>query len=174
MRKVNVVGGPGSGKTSFSKQVANTLGVEFLELDAVNWQKNWKSLEVAKFVERIESFLDDNPSGWVIDGSYKHVIGSVVVDAADTIVFLRIPLIISVPRVARRSFQRIVSKQLLWGTNRESIKGALHLLWWTIKFHRRRIRKMKEIAKELETKDTVYKEFRSNRQARKWLYNDAK
>ncbi len=148
--------------------------MEHVELDAVNWQENWISLEPEVFQKRVASILDANKGGWVVDGSYHERLGELVRERADTILFLNIPLIITVPRVIKRSIKRVLSKELLWGKNRETLKGASYLVMWTVKYHRRRVKKMEALEESLLGTDTKYIMFRTNAAARKWLTDDAK
>src|SRR5207237_2688712 len=69
-----------------------------------------------------QTVLAENPAGWVIDGNYERKLGDLVNNAADTIVWLDLPLPILVGRMVRRSVPRIISQKELWpGTgNREA------------------------------------------------------
>lgn len=169
MKYINVVGGPGSGKSSLARGLADALNIFYIELDSINWLENWESMGESKFRNEISTLISEHEDGWVVDGSYHQRLGELVRDKADTIVFLKIPLFITVPRVFVRSIRRIVTKELLWGKNQETLKGAMNLLWWTAKYHRERKAKMKQLAKELESTDTKYYEFTRNKHAREWL-----
>ena len=39
--RINVIGTSGSGKSSFSKRLAEKLDVPYIELDALHWKPNW-------------------------------------------------------------------------------------------------------------------------------------
>ena len=43
-RRIAVIGNTGSGKSTLAEQLAELLGVPFVELDAINWQPNWVGL----------------------------------------------------------------------------------------------------------------------------------
>ena len=53
--RISVVGTSGSGKTTLAVRLAEALGLPRIELDAVNWQPNWVSLQQtneAEFLRR--------------------------------------------------------------------------------------------------------------------------
>src|SRR5258706_11644004 len=68
MRRVSVVGGSCSGKTTFARALAEILDVSFVELDALNWEANWTMADVATFQQRIRAATAGE--AWVVDGNY--------------------------------------------------------------------------------------------------------
>ena len=42
MKRINVVGTSGSGKSTFSQVLANKLNYPYLEMDAMFWKPNWQ------------------------------------------------------------------------------------------------------------------------------------
>ena len=96
--RVNVKGISGSGKSTFSRQLAERLGVPYLEIDAVHHGPNWTEASAEELQTRVRDFMAGAPGGWVIDGNYESKLGDLVLAAADRIVWLDPPL-----RVALRS-----------------------------------------------------------------------
>lgn len=72
MKKVIVIGCPGSGKTTFAEKLNKCTGIPLYYLDAI-WHKPDKThIPREKFDERIkEIFREDR---WIIDGNYKRTI----------------------------------------------------------------------------------------------------
>jgi adenylate kinase family enzyme len=140
MRRVNVRGTSGSGKTTTSRRLAELLGVPFIELDALHHGPNWAEPTPEDFRARVEAAIEDAPHGWVIDGSYASKLGDVVLGRADTLVWLDLPLRVCLSRLWRRTWKRIIRREELWSGNRESIHTAFlmkdSLFAWTIKEHR--------------------------------------
>jgi adenylate kinase family enzyme len=124
MRRVNVRGTSGSGKTTTSRRLAQVLGVPFIELDALHHGPNWSGPTAMEFRARVEPAIADAPNGWVIDGSYASKLGDLVLERADTLVWLDLPLHVSLRRLWRRTWRRILRKEELWAGNRESIRAA--------------------------------------------------
>jgi adenylate kinase family enzyme len=139
---VNVVGTSSSGKTTFARRLAATLGVPHVELDALHWGPNWTEAEPAVMRARTAHAIAGD--GWVVDGNYS-VVRDLVWARAQAIVWLDFPLRTVLWRYAGRTRRRIATREELWpGTgNREALGRNLlsrhSLLWWILStFHRRR------------------------------------
>jgi adenylate kinase family enzyme len=148
VRRVNVRGTSGSGKTTTSRLLAARLGVPFIELDALHHGPNWTEATGEELQGRIETAIAAAPHGWVIDGNYGRKIGDFVLVRADTLVWLDLPLRTCLRRLWRRTWGRILRREELWNGNRESIRTAFlikdSLFAWTIRTHRRGRRALPE------------------------------
>ena len=80
----------------------------------------------------------------MIDGAYRGKLGDLVLDAADVVVWLDLPLRVWLPRLIRRTAQRIRRREELWNGNRETlvnvIWGRESLLVFAVRSHFRRRR----------------------------------
>ena len=124
MKKIAIVtSASGSGGTTIGRELASRLGVPFHELDAIFWQPNWGRPDPDDFSARVAEIADTET--WVIDGSYQSWLGQLVLERADIVVWLDPPVRVWLPRLVSRTFQRVVSRESLWGANRETIRGAL-------------------------------------------------
>ena len=127
--RVNVKGISGSGKTTFARELAERLGVPYLELDAVHHiGPNWTEATAEVLQAAAREFMAGAPDGWVIDGNYEGKLGDLVGEQADLIVWLDPPLRVPARRLWRRTRARIRDGVELWGGNRESWRGAF-LSW---------------------------------------------
>jgi hypothetical protein len=113
----------GCGKTTFGRALAVRIGVPFVELDAIHWQAGWTELDAAELRRLVEPLVAGN--AWVVDGSYRGKLGDLVLDAADTVVWLDLPRRVWLPRVGTRTLRRWVHREELWNGNRESLRGVL-------------------------------------------------
>jgi adenylate kinase family enzyme len=139
MRRVAVIGGSSTGKTTTSRALAARLGVPHIELDALHHDPGWQEASAEVLRARVEVALAAAPDGWVVDGNYFGKIGSLVLDQADTIVWLDIPYGAAVRRVLRRTSGRILRRTELWNGNRESLRlslGRESIVWWVLRTHR--------------------------------------
>jgi adenylate kinase family enzyme len=140
VRRVNVRGTSGSGKTTTSRRLAELLAVPHIELDALHHGPNWAEPTAEEFRERVETAIAAAPDGWVIDGSYGSKLGDLVPERADTIVWLDLPLRVCLRRLWRRTWGRIIRREELWNGNRESVRTAFlirdSLFAYTIRRHR--------------------------------------
>jgi adenylate kinase family enzyme len=119
---VSVIGATGSGKTTFAKRLAATLGVPYIELDALNWQAGWREADIDELRARITEAIAGD--AWVVDGNYWTRIGGLVWTRADTVCWLDPPFPLRFARLLRRTVRRSVGRVELWNGNRESLRGA--------------------------------------------------
>ena len=83
LRRIAVVGTTGSGKTTLDRWLGRALEVTHVELDALNWEPNWKTAPTEVFRRRVADALDGE--AWVSDGNYTAV-RDIVWDRATTLV----------------------------------------------------------------------------------------
>ena len=166
---VNVKGISGSGKSTFSRELAERLGVPYLEIDAIHHGPNWTEASAEELRARIREFMASAPDGWVIDGNYESKLGDLVLGAADRIVWLDPPLRVALRRLWRRTLQRIRGQTELWSGNRESWRGAFwgreSLFAWTL---RSWLRHRRQWPRKFAGDPRVVR-LRSVDEARRWL-----
>jgi adenylate kinase family enzyme len=122
-RFVIVASASGNGKTTLGRELAARLGVEFVELDSWVHGPDWTETATPELIARLEPVLASD--GWVIDGTYEGKLGARVLDAADVVVWLDLPLAVWFTRLVRRTGRRIVHQETLWNGNRETILGVV-------------------------------------------------
>src|SRR5581483_12474962 len=69
VKRVAVMGGSASGKTTTAKRLAEILGVPHVELDALNHEPGWREAPVDVFRARVLAACSGD--GWVVDGNYR-------------------------------------------------------------------------------------------------------
>ncbi|MEZ5171918.1 MAG: shikimate kinase [Acidimicrobiia bacterium] len=124
MRRVSVVGVPGSGKTTVGRRLAGSLDAPFVELDAIFHQPDWGELPAEEFRRRALEAM--TPDRWVVDGNYPAV-QDLVWARADTVVWLDLPRPVVMWRIIRRTTRRVVTRERLWAGNRESLADHLRM-----------------------------------------------
>ena len=124
MRRVSIIGTPGSGKSTLGRELASALGVPFLELDSVFHQPGWVPLPEEEFRRRVGDAVAGER--WVVDGNYSKV-RDIVWARADTVVWLDLPKRIVMRRVIWRSVQRAARGTELWNGNREHWRNLFSL-----------------------------------------------
>jgi adenylate kinase family enzyme len=121
--------------------------VPHVELDALHWNPGWEETPPDEFKQRVAAALDAD--GWVVDGNYRGKLGNFVLDQADLVVWLDLPLRTTVWRVLRRTLKRLRTREQLWGTNVETWRDAFlrrdSLIWWALKTHFRWRRRLPEL-----------------------------
>ena len=139
-RKICVYGPSGSGKTTVGREIARRLGLPFVELDAIyHARPNWDDLSREEFREAASAALSAHEDGWVVDGNYSAV-QDLILPLADSVVWLRLPWRVVYPRLVWRTVSRVFTGEKLWGTNRDSPRGAVlsreSMLLWGIQHWR--------------------------------------
>jgi adenylate kinase family enzyme len=138
-RQIVVKGSSGSGKSTVAAELASRLGLTYIELDALHHGPNWSEPTAEEFQGIVHEAMEQAPDGWVIDGNYESKLGNLVVDKADTIVWLDLPLSVKWPRVWRRTMHRIRNRVELWSGNRETWRDAFasrdSILVWVLRTH---------------------------------------
>jgi len=123
VRRVAVIASAsGNGKTTFGRALAQRLDVRFVELDSLVHGPNWTETPDAELRALVEPIVHSD--AWVIDRTYWRKIGRLVLDGADTVVWLDLPLRVWLPRLLRRTWRRYRRHEPLWNDNRETLRNA--------------------------------------------------
>ena len=88
MKKVIVIGCPGSGKSVFSAALSLRTGLPLCHLDMLYWNPDRTTVSRDVFDGRLKTILEDDR--WIIDGNYKRTMETRMM-AADTVFFLDYP-----------------------------------------------------------------------------------
>lgn len=89
MKKVIVIGCPGSGKTTFSQRLSEETGLPLFHLDAI-WHKPDKThITREEFDARLSEILA--LGSWIIDGNYQRTI-EYRLAVCDTVILFDLPL----------------------------------------------------------------------------------
>jgi adenylate kinase family enzyme len=159
VRRVAVMGGSCSGKTTVSREIARRLGVPHVELDALHHDAGWQEAPADVFQARARAALDAASDGWVADGNYRPKLGPLVLERADTAVFLEPPFRVAFGRALRRTIRRTITREELWNGNREQIRFLFTrywIPWWVLQTHRRYSREIPQRVAEHPHLDLVH------------------
>ena len=99
MKKVIVIGCPGSGKSTVSRALHNKTGIPLYHLDMMYWNADRTTVENSVFLERLSAVLEKDE--WIIDGNYSSTMELRMV-ACDTVIFLDYPLEICLDGIKER------------------------------------------------------------------------
>jgi adenylate kinase family enzyme len=124
MRRVAVIASAsGNGKTTLGRALAEGMGVPFVELDALVHGPNWTETPDDVLAAQLAPVLAGD--GWVIDGTYRRKLGDRVLETADVVLWLDLPIRVWLPRLVRRTGRRLIGREEIWNGNRESLRGAV-------------------------------------------------
>ena len=99
MKRVIVIGCPGSGKSTVSRALHNKTGIPLYHLDMMYWNADKTTVEKSVFLERLSAVLVKNE--WIIDGNYGSTM-ELRMAACDTVIFLDYPLDICLDGIKER------------------------------------------------------------------------
>lgn len=99
MKKVIVIGCPGSGKSYFSRRLADKTGIPVFHLDMLFWNPDRTSVLKEEFDKRLAELLSRD--SWIIDGNYGRTMETRL-SACDTVFFLDLPTEICLEGVRSR------------------------------------------------------------------------
>ena len=99
MKKIIVIGCPGSGKSTVSRALHNKTGIPLYHLDMMYWNADKTTVEKSIFLERLSAVLEMNE--WIIDGNYGSTM-ELRMAACDTVIFLDYPLDVCLDGIRER------------------------------------------------------------------------
>jgi len=171
VRRVAIIASAsGNGKTTIGRALAARLGVRFVELDALVHGPGWTETPDDELRATLEPILAEH--GWVVDGDYQRKIGTLVLDAADTVVWLDLPTRVWFPRLMRRTLRRMRGKETLWNDNRETWRDAFwgrnSLFGYALTQQPRRRREYPQLLAGRGERTAVVR-LRSRREVDRWL-----
>lgn len=119
--RVVVIGQSGSGKTSLGRWLGHTLDLPFTDLDDVYWRPGWGEASTDEFRADVDRFT--RQPRWVVVGNYPKA-RDLIWPRADTLVWLDLPLLLSLWRTTIRVIRQARSGEPVCNGNRQAI-GAL-------------------------------------------------
>ncbi|MDD3810159.1 MAG: hypothetical protein PHS94_07830 [Erysipelotrichaceae bacterium] len=72
MKKVIVIGSPGSGKSTFSRELQQITGIKLFHLDLLFHRPDRTTCPMEKFDDKLTMIMDRDE--WIIDGNYARTL----------------------------------------------------------------------------------------------------
>lgn len=172
-QRIAIVGDSGSGKTWLGERLAAQLGLPHVEIDALYWQPDWTPLPDAELRARVAAVVAE--ASWIIDGNYGSKVQPMILEAADTVIWLDLPRRQVMTAVTRRTLDRVIRRRPLWNDNRERIRDLLRwkpeeniIRWAWVQHPRHRSRYTKLMADPTHA-DLTWIRLRSRAEVTDWL-----
>lgn len=172
IKRINVIGTSGAGKSTFCKRLAQGLNYPYIEMDKIFWEPNWKWPSDEKFFSKLKSAL--NQETWVLDGNYTRTV-PIKWEKVDLIIWLDYSFPRTLIQAIKRAILRSLTKEELWeGTgNRESFRKSFlskeSIIWWTITTHKKNRLKYESYLVDPKFSHLKFIRLRSHAEAEKFL-----
>lgn len=88
MKKILIIGCPGSGKSTFARALKEATGLPLVHLDMLYWNADKTTVCREVFDARLEEALAGD--GWIIDGNFSRTMEKRL-QSCDTVFFLDLP-----------------------------------------------------------------------------------
>ena len=99
MCKIIVIGCPGCGKSTFSRELHKIINIPLFHLDMMYWNTDKTTVGKNVFCEKLSEVLKKDK--WIIDGNYASTM-ELRIAACDTVIFLDYPLEICLSGIRER------------------------------------------------------------------------
>lgn len=98
-RKIMVIGCPGSGKSRFSRLLAERIGLPLYHLDMIYWKSDRTTVPREEFKQRLSEILSKDC--WLIDGNYGSTM-EMRLSECDTVFFFDYPTELCISGIKER------------------------------------------------------------------------
>jgi len=153
MKRVLVIGAGGAGKSTFANQLGKLLNIEVKHLDRFYWKAGWQEPAKDEWVKTVTELA--RADSWIMDGNYSGTL-SLRIQYCDTIVFLDLPRLLCLRRIAKR---RILNRNRSRPDMAEGCNEKLdwEFVRWVWSYSRRSRPKVVKLLREhSETKQIVW------------------
>ena len=171
-QRILIVGRTGSGKTTLARELAATIGVPHVELDALYFGPNFSTAPLPVLRDRTSAAIAGDC--WVTDGN-KSAVRDLVWPRADTVIWLDYPILVCLWRLGRRALWRtsVLKVQTAETDGRAGFlrqfllaaKGVLSAL----RSHKGQRREYPKMFARQENQHLAVVRLRSPRATRRWL-----
>ncbi|MCB1115704.1 MAG: adenylate kinase [Chlamydiia bacterium] len=133
MKRIVIIGNPGSGKSTLGRHLAQKLGYPLADLDDLYWLPNWTERPKDQLTSLIEAAT--SADSWIICGNsstYRHLMWP----KADTIIWLDPPLPVLLWRVIKRTVKNLTQKTAICNGNYETLRrlfGSNSIIYWLLR-----------------------------------------
>lgn len=87
IKKIIIIGCPGSGKSYLSKVLAKSLNLPLYHIDMLYWYDDWKHITNEQLKEKLSEIT--NGKKWIIDGNYSNTLKDRI-DKAELVIYMNL------------------------------------------------------------------------------------
>ncbi|WP_419914859.1 AAA family ATPase [Hoeflea sp.] len=162
-----IVGPPGVGKSTLASELASRSGITNFELDEILYKPDWRRVPHAEFRHAINEIVEK--SEWIVSGNYAGV-RDLLWTNADVVVWLDLPLNLTLCRLVRRTLHRILTREVVAGGNRETFKRVFSnqsIILWAMRSQKSMRKEYEQTVKLYDRRVSVVR-LRSGSAQKKW------
>ncbi len=100
-KRILVIGSPGAGKSTFSKELSRITNIDLYHMDRIYWLPGWNPVDGVEFKKRLGEVL--SKEAWIIDGNYQSSLQERLANA-NTVIYLDFRRYICLYRSVKRTF----------------------------------------------------------------------
>lgn len=146
MKKIIVIGCPGSGKSTFSRKLHEVTKIPLFHLDMMYWNADRTTVDKSTFLEQLTNTIQ--LAEWIIDGNYGATM-ELRLQACDTAIFLDYPLAVCLDGIKKRKGK--VRSDMPWFENNDEEDAEFMEFIKNYNFHNRP--KVMELLAKYSNKD---------------------
>jgi adenylate kinase family enzyme len=102
MKRILIMGSPGTGKSTLAKRMHDILGLPLINLDKYFWKPGWNKREDFEWQEIVSELVKKDE--WIIDGNHRKTL-EMRLPYADAIIFLDFSRLTCLYRWLKRIFK---------------------------------------------------------------------
>ena len=161
MKRICIIGGSGTGKTTLAKNLGKELNLPVYHIDGINYLENWETRDKT---ERDKIILEKvNDDKWIIDGTYCSTLKARL-KKSDYVIYLDYSSAASVKGVLERFIKN-------HGKEKTEIQGckekmSLQFFWWVVNWKKNKRQIIIENIKEID--NTKIHIFKNRRELNRW------
>jgi len=140
MKRIAIIGNEGGGKSLIAKKLGGKLDVLVYHFDDLQWKPGWHKAEDNEILSVHEQWLSQPI--WVIDGWVNWEIIKERFEAADTLIFIDLPLRIHYWWAVKRQVKTFIFRDMDWppdGCSAWKVTRRLLKLIWIIHTEKREV-----------------------------------
>lgn len=164
VKKITIVGGPGTGKTTLAQKLGEILNLPVIHIDAVNYKPNWEEVRKEKRDKLILEKIKNEK--WISDGNYSSTLKERI-EKSDLIIWLDYSSLDIIKGVFSRNIKN-------FNKEKQEIPGCKERIDWKffkyVVTYRRKARNkiVEKIKNASEDKVCI---FKNRKELNKWLEN---
>lgn len=163
MKRIILIGCPGSGKSTMALKIHEITGLPAVHLDRLWWLPGWQETTKEDFDQKLLQELE-KPE-WIIDGNFSRTLPKRL-EYSDTVVFLDYPRRVCLWGVVKRVMRSYGKSRPDMGEGCPE-RFDLSFLRYIWHFRKKNEQRYLEMLKELNGQEVVI--LRSRREGERWL-----